>query len=225
MKIGRNLSNSLLRSERISRANKSFWTSMGLSFSRRLRLLTGFVLCSVSLPTLAPSQSVTGTIAREAPAQISGRWAPTGSLNSARETYTATLLPNGQVLVTGGFDGLYLTSAALYDPASGTWIPTANLNDKRTNHTATLLPDGKVLVVGGYNSRHLVHPAEVYDPANGTWAETGSLGTGRSEHTATLLPDGKVLVTGGGGAGGVSITSAGTVLSREWDMGTYRQPQ
>ena len=65
MKIGRNLSNSLLRGEVFNRANKSFGTSIGLSFWRRSRLLIGFVLCSVSLllALAGLSQSVTGTFA------------------------------------------------------------------------------------------------------------------------------------------------------------------
>src|SRR5207253_1892173 len=33
-----------------------------------------------------------------------GDWTTTGSLNTARYNHTATLLPNGMVLVAGGFD-------------------------------------------------------------------------------------------------------------------------
>ena len=75
----------------------------------------------------------------------------TGSLNTARYQHTATLLPNGKVLVAGGLDisNNALASAELYDPASGTWTATGNLNTARYLHTATLLPNGKVLVAGG----------------------------------------------------------------------------
>jgi hypothetical protein len=59
------------------------------------------------------------------------------------------LLPNGKVLVAGGFNGGFLSSAELYDPASGTWSATGSLNTARTRHTAMLLPNGKVLVEGG----------------------------------------------------------------------------
>lgn len=34
----------------------------------------------------------------------SATWTPTGSLNTARDVHTATLLQNGTVLVAGGFD-------------------------------------------------------------------------------------------------------------------------
>ena len=52
----------------------------------------------------------------------SGTWTATGSLTTARASHTATLLPNGKVLVAGGFDSSgCLASAELYDPATGTW--------------------------------------------------------------------------------------------------------
>ena len=68
----------------------------------------------------------------------------TGSLNTARSLHTATLLPNGNVLVAGGQNsGSFLTSAELYDPATGSWTATGGLNAARDLHTATLLPNGK----------------------------------------------------------------------------------
>src|SRR6266478_8008026 len=122
----------------------------------------------------------------------------TGSLNTGRYWHTATLLPNGKVLVAGGYDGVnYLTSAELYDPATGTWTATGSLDTARYRHTATLLPNGNVLVAGGVNSSGSLASAELYDPASGTWTAPGSLGAARAAHTATLLPNGKVLVAGG----------------------------
>src|SRR5438874_3619000 len=68
----------------------------------------------------------------------------TGSLGTARNGHTATLLPNGKVLVAGGRNGnSILASAELYDPASGSWSATASLTTPRFFHTATLLPNGK----------------------------------------------------------------------------------
>ena len=80
----------------------------------------------------------------------SGSWSATGSLNTARYFHTATLLPNGMVLVAGGVHRWhFFASAELYDPASGTWTATGSLNTARYFHTATLLPNGMVLVAGG----------------------------------------------------------------------------
>src|SRR4030095_16315200 len=83
----------------------------------------------------------------------SGTWSATGSLATSHGFHTATLLPNGKVLVVGGFDGVGrpLVSAELYDPASGTWATTGSFVTARDSHTATLLPNGKVLVAGGNN--------------------------------------------------------------------------
>ena len=73
-----------------------------------------------------------------------------------RHTHTATLLPDGTVLVTGGDGGMTeagetinLASTELYDPASGTWTAAASMELARRWHSATLLPDGAVLVAGG----------------------------------------------------------------------------
>ena len=85
----------------------------------------------------------------------SGVFTNTGSLATARANHTATLLPNGKVLVAGGLiynSSSSLASTELYDPASGTWTATGSLATARYVHTATLLPNGKVLVAGGFNS-------------------------------------------------------------------------
>src|SRR5262245_60662005 len=79
----------------------------------------------------------------------------TGSLTTARQSHTATLLPDGRVLAAGGADvsdagSATETSAELFDPASGTWTVTGSLTDGRSSHTATLLPDGRVLVAAGW---------------------------------------------------------------------------
>ncbi len=121
-------------------------------------------------------------------------WASTGAMLMTRQNHTATLLPDGKVLVTGGYDGFsFTTMAEVYDPASGTWSATgAMASSHYPYYTATLLPDGKVLVTGGFGA-----DAELYDAASGAWSATGFMTSPRLGHTATLLPNGKVLVAGG----------------------------
>jgi hypothetical protein len=155
---------------------------------------------------LLAALSATGLVASaSAPAlaQASGTWALTGSMKTAREGQTATLLPNGQVLVAGGIDGsATLASAELYNPATGKWSATGSMNTARADQTATLLPNGQVLVAGGFNepttgSFNYLASAELYNSATGTWALTGSMSTPRIGHTATLLTNGQALVAGG----------------------------
>lgn len=127
-------------------------------------------------------------------------------MGTARYHHTATLLPNGQVLIAGGLglldsNTLPLSSAELYDPVANTFKPTGSMVNARSGFfsgfTATLLPDGKVLIVGDDRSSNT---AELYDPASGTFTSTGSMTAPRGQLTAVLLKDGKVLVAGNGSA-------------------------
>ncbi|MEA3188333.1 MAG: hypothetical protein QOD99_2163 [Chthoniobacter sp.] len=130
----------------------------------------------------------------------SGTWAVTGSLHDARFQHTATLLPNGKVLVAGGNTvfNVAIASAELYDPATGVWTPTGSLEIPRFQHTAHLLANGKVLVISGNNQNYTsFYNPELYDPATGTWSNTGNINNARSRHTSTLLPDGRILIAGG----------------------------
>jgi hypothetical protein len=113
-------------------------------------------------------------------------------MNVARESHTATLLSNGQVLVAGGTDA----SAEVYNPATGTWTLTGSMNVPRSNHQAVLLQNGQVLVAGGFNGGTLAS-AELYNPSTGTWTVTGSMITARYGFSLTLLPDGEVLAVQG----------------------------
>src|SRR5437773_2421414 len=111
-------------------------------------------------------------------APASGNWTLTGSLNTARDAHTATLLQNGMVLVAGGADNNDTASASaeMYDPASGTWTGTRSLKSDRDADPMTLLQNGMVLVAGGFSGA-VLGSAELYNPASGTWTLTGSLNT------------------------------------------------
>ncbi len=73
----------------------------------------------------------------------------------ARYKHTATLLNDGQVLITGGClpGANILNSAELYDPPSQSFLPTGTMVAQRCGHSATLLQDGTVLLTGGWRRR------------------------------------------------------------------------
>jgi hypothetical protein len=173
--------------------------------SNHARHHAGLILALIGLigvPTL-----VLGPARLTSAYAVAPSWSYTGNLNTAREFgHTATLLPNGKVLVAGGsvdvtFCPCATGTAELYNPTAGTWINAGNLVRPRTGHTATLLPTGKVLVAGGDEfggpGGIISRTAELYDPATDSWSTTGNLNIARRGHTATLLQNGKVLVAGG----------------------------
>jgi hypothetical protein len=139
-------------------------------------------------------------------------------MHDRRQFHTATLLPDGRVLIAGGYassepatssiilasvrtaetSASVLDTAEIYDPGTGTFAQTGSMSTFRDHHTATLLADGRVLVAGGGGEGYASSTsADIYDPATGRFTKTGSMRTGRWLHTATLLDDGRVLILGG----------------------------
>ena len=164
-----------------------------------LLIIVGLMI--IASPVLEPTVSAQSSA-------TTPNWTFTGSLNADRFGHTATLMPNGKVLVVGGggfpCSGNYCSSTVngsteLYDPATGTWSYAGSLIQRRVGHSATLLQNGQVLVVGGYNYGYdigffaYVNSAELYDPATGSWHSTKSPGSTNVGNSATLLNNGKVL--------------------------------
>jgi YVTN family beta-propeller protein len=160
--------------------------------------------------TTANPLTVTNVTADQAITANFAGFTSVGTMGVARHNHTATPLPNGKVLVAGGFNNGYQTSAELYDPATGSWSATGAMNYARGVHTATVLPNGKVLVAAGYGATGATGEhatAELYDPVTGVWSVTGSLSTARHYHTTTLLKNGKVLVVGGHDGTQIGVTA------------------
>ncbi len=117
-------------------------------------------------------------------------FAATGSLSTARERASVTVLRDGRVLVAGGFgaNGAILRSAEIYDPASGAFSNAGSLGVGRVYHTATPLGDGRVLVAGGLSlSDDALSSAEIFNPDTGRFTPAASMSVGRLHHAATAL--------------------------------------
>jgi len=123
---------------------------------------------------------------------------PVGNMTTPRTFHTATLLPDGRVLILGGQDntGTVLKTAEVFNPAINAFNPVGNLNTKRFYHTANLLPDGKVLIAGGI-SGVAFKSTEIFDPSNNLFTAGPDMTIERSHHVSTLLNDGRVLLVNG----------------------------
>jgi hypothetical protein len=161
----------------------------------------------------------------------------TGSMATARSGHAAALMSDGQVLVTGGWDGWPRAAgdrkcvscgmndtAEIYDPATGAFRATGHPAIAREYQSATPLATGDVLIVGGRDGNgNVFDRSELYALASDGFVAAGALRVARERHLAVALPDGRVLVVGG--ATDVSDTSTTGVpeaydpVSGRWTSG------
>tara|TARA_Y100000590_G_scaffold185129_1_gene210944 strand:+ start:5968 stop:7329 length:1362 start_codon:yes stop_codon:yes gene_type:complete len=156
----------------------------------------------------------------------SNEWVKTSRFNWERTFHTASLLPDGRVLVAGGtgravlkegeeeplFRGNKdLNSAEIYDPKSDEWQSVADMNYKRQLGQAITLPDGRVMIIGGRSGVETLSSSEVYNMEDNIWLEAEPMIQQRMSHSAIKLSDNRVLVTGGMS----SVTMGDTLGSAE----------
>ena len=148
-----------------------------------------------------------------ASAQQAGTFTATGSMTTPRFRHTATLLPNGKVLIAGGNDVCYLgvaciglNTADLYDPTTGTFTPTSAMSTIFPIGGVSL-PDGRVFFVESYFTGA---PADVelYDPATERFNVAGRAEILTRVDSAIGLNDGRVLLIGATGTSTPGLSAA-----------------
>jgi galactose oxidase-like protein/Big-like domain-containing protein len=105
---------------------------------------------NASQPSLGTAYVLDMTVASPA-------WVQVGSMSFIRSFHSATLLPDGNVLVTGGGADTApadlanaVLPAEVWSPATGAWTTLAAMHAPRLYHSgALLLPDARVLILGG----------------------------------------------------------------------------
>ncbi len=168
------------------------------------------LLDTVSLSTIFIALAAVNAIHPARAALRSGTVAATSSMLEPRSGHSATLLPDGRVLIAGGMrrNQDFYKSAELYDPATGSFTRAGEMNLARVGHIAVLLPNGKVLIAGGWIGRGGTDEAELYDPATAKFSTIGNMIARRGRPSATLLASGDVLIAGGEAEDNESLVSA-----------------
>ncbi len=113
----------------------------------------------------------------------------TGNMVTPRYRHAATLMKDGQVFLSGGYDQFRFTE--IYDPATGTFRATTQLASNHSDDAEILLPDGRVLLAGSAG-------VSIYDPSVDTFTAVGTINTRGYPTAAGYLPDGRILLAASG---------------------------
>ncbi len=159
--------------------------------------------CSFRYPRTFALQCLSAILPLLSVAPAANALESTGSMSTPRSEHGAARLPDGRVLVAGGYStgGPSTASVEIYDPASGTFTPASPLIEARSPGSVATLADGRILFVGGVRQTTsgslFLGNAEIYDPASASWSmAAGSLtgNTSSARLTTITLLDGNVLV-------------------------------
>jgi len=138
----------------------------------------------------------------------SGSWQATANLSCARAGASASLLPDGRILVTGGQSANGPVASADFFNPDGSVSPAPPMVYPRAGHVSVTLQDGRVLVAGGNTAGgSATSTAEIFDPVANSWTSAGvGMTEARAGATAALLQDGRVLIAGGQNGALISST-------------------
>jgi hypothetical protein len=125
-------------------------------------------------------------------------WTPDSALPVPLEGHDATILPNGDIIVMGGFNnGVISDKIFKRDNTTHQWTLIGNMPSGTAYHTQTLLEDGRIFICGGLHNLTNIVLGMIYNPTDATWSPTLPMPNYRYWHSATLLKNGLVLITGG----------------------------
>lgn len=141
-----------------------------------------------------------------------GQWISCPSMLGRRAGCSAVALPDGRLMVVGGYDERGITAGLLascefFDPMEQTWASAdADLLRARWGHSCTCL-GGLVYCIGGCTLRAGVAPqeafmetlrsCELYDPMVGKWTMVASLCVARAGVRAVTLGSSHIAAVGG----------------------------
>jgi hypothetical protein len=132
------------------------------------------------------------------PAKAAPFFSPSAAMTTARYFPAASPLPDGRILIAGGFDGSsVLNSTEIYNPATNSFAPGPSMSTGRAGSAAAPLPDGRILIAGGEDGSAYLNSTEIYNPATNSFAAGPSMTSARSVPAAAALPDGRILIAGG----------------------------
>lgn len=127
-----------------------------------------------------------------------GRFRSGPRLSRPRLGHAALRLPDGRVLIAGGWISSGPTATTeVFDPRTNTIGPGARMTTARAGFAFAPLGRGRFLFTGGENGQRTVRAAEIFDAATGRFRRTADMRVARNAHTATPLRGGRVLVAGG----------------------------
>lgn len=180
-------------------------------------MANGSVMVAGGTSTLMPdvTAAITATLnTAEIWNPATGAWTGTANIGGRRLGPALTLLPNGQVMVSGGvevtiFLGVPIAASSTTNVqrwSAGAWSNGPNMSQGRAGHhyNQVRLADGRILMSGGVNVPSLlgattaapISGAELYNPTTNSW-QTANMPNARALHTATRLADGRVAACGG----------------------------
>jgi hypothetical protein len=136
-----------------------------------------------------------------------GTFSTVGSMSVPRQNHTASLLPNGRVLIVGGNSGgASLSSSEFFDPSTNSFSSSASMTIGRIGHMASEIFNGNILIVGGSQlvggQGDGTNVVEILNTNNISFSRTNNLATGRSSLSSVnhifSIKDSRILILGSG---------------------------